>query len=189
MSRERSRPNRRFSDRVLRRLVWRRLEKLEDGRLVIDDGGERREFGRPGEDALAAKIEIRDPRFYRHLVFGGSLGAAEAYIRGYWTCDDLVSLVRIFCRNAAVSAGLERGPARIAQPAGQDCPLVEAEYVVGKPPQHRRPLRPGQRVLLAVPRRDHGLFLRDLSAGREHTLRGVGGQVRPHLPQAGPDGG
>ena len=73
---------------------------------MIDDGGERREFGRSGEGSLAAKIEIRDPRFYRHLVFGGSLGAAEAYIRGYWTCDDLVSLVRIFCRNAAVSTGV-----------------------------------------------------------------------------------
>ena len=69
-----------------------------------------------GDDSLAAKIEIRDPRFYRHMVFGGSLGAAEAYIRGYWTCDDLVSLVRIFCRNAAVSTGVERGPARMLSP-------------------------------------------------------------------------
>ena len=80
---------------------------------MIHDGGQRREFGRSGEGSLAANIEIRDPRFYRHLFFGGSLGAAEAYIRGYWTCDDLVSLVRIFCRNAAVSTGMERGPARI----------------------------------------------------------------------------
>ena len=76
----------------------------------------RQEFGRCGEDSLTANIEIRDPRFYRHLVLGGSLGAAEAYIRGYWTCDDLVDLVRIFCRNAAVSAGLEGGPARILSP-------------------------------------------------------------------------
>ena len=113
---ERSKPTRRFLDRVLRGLVWRRLEKLDHGRLVIDDGGQRREFGRSGEGSLAANIEIRDPRFYRHLVFGGSLGAAEAYIRGYWTCDDLVSLVRIFCRNAAVSTGMERGPARILSP-------------------------------------------------------------------------
>ena len=50
------------------------------------------------------------------MVFGGSLGAAEAYIQGYWTCNDLVSLVRIFCRSAAISASLERGPARIFSP-------------------------------------------------------------------------
>jgi cyclopropane-fatty-acyl-phospholipid synthase len=89
------------------------LGALAQGRLVIDDGGNRLEFGRGGEDALTANIEIRDPRFYRHLVFGGSLGAAEAYIRGYWTCDNLVNLVRIFCRNAAAAAGLEGGPARL----------------------------------------------------------------------------
>ena len=100
-------------DRVLRGLVWRSLKNLEDGRLVMEEGGERREFGRSGEGSLAATIEIHDPRFYRHLVFGGSLGAAEAYIRGYWTCDDLVRLVRIFSRNAAVASGLERGPARL----------------------------------------------------------------------------
>ena len=59
--------------------AWRRLD---DGQLVLDDGGERREFGRSGEGSLAARIEVRDPRFYRQLVFGGSLGAAEAYHPG-----------------------------------------------------------------------------------------------------------
>jgi len=103
-------------DRVARRLVWRRLEALDEGRLTIDDGGGCREFGHSSAGPLAARIEIRDPRFYRQLVFGGSLGAAEAYLRGYWTCDDLVSLVRIFCRNAAAASGLEGGPARLFSP-------------------------------------------------------------------------
>lgn len=105
-----------FLERTLRQLVWRRLENLNHGRLTIDEGDQRREFGRFGPDSLAASIKIRDPRFYRHLVINGSLGAAEAYLRGYWTCSDLVGLVRIFCRNAAVSAGLERGPARLLRP-------------------------------------------------------------------------
>ena len=102
--------------RVARRLVWHRLESLVEGRVTVDDGGQCREFGRSGENSLAAMIEVRDPRFYRHLVLGGSLGAAEAYIRGYWSCDDLVSLVRIFCRNAAVVSGLEGGLARVLSP-------------------------------------------------------------------------
>lgn len=109
----------RLLDRMFRRLVWRRLEHLTDGRLTIHDRGRRQEFGRPGEDGLAAHVEIHDPRFYRHLVLGGSLGAAEAFIRGYWTCDNLVSLVRIFCRNAAAAAGLEGGAARALSPLAQ----------------------------------------------------------------------
>ena len=102
--------------RIAHRLVWRRLESLVEGRVTVDDGGQCREFGRSSENSLAAKIEVRDPRFYRHLVLGGSLGAAEAYIRGYWTCDDLVSLVRILCRNAAAASGLEGGLAHVLSP-------------------------------------------------------------------------
>ena len=32
------------------------------------------------------------------------MGSAEAFIRGYWDCDDLVSLVRIVCRTDPVVA-------------------------------------------------------------------------------------
>jgi len=103
-------------DGALRGLVWRCLENLAEGRLTMDDGGHRRVFGRSGDGSPAANVTVEDARFYRHLVFGGSLGAAEAYIRGFWTCDDLVNLVRIFCRNGAVSAGLERGAARLLSP-------------------------------------------------------------------------
>ncbi len=104
---------------LLRNLVCRRLADLDDGRLVLDDGSRCCEFGRPSNGVPAARVEVHDPNFYRHLVFGGSLGAAEAYIRGYWTCDNLVDLVRIFCRNATVSAGLESGAGRLMGPVAR----------------------------------------------------------------------
>ena len=113
---DRAGPTVRRLDRALGNLVCRRLEKLGEGRLVIDEGGSRRQFGRSSDGSLAATIEVRDGEFYRRLVFGGSLGAAEAYVRGAWTCDDLVGLVRIFCRNAAVSSGMDGGAARILSP-------------------------------------------------------------------------
>jgi len=113
---DKAQPTKRLRDKILRRMVWRRLESIADGRLVIEDGAERRTFGSHYDSSLAATVWVRDPRFYRHLVLGGSLGAAESYIRGYWDCDDLTSLVRIFCRNAAVSTNLERGPARLLSP-------------------------------------------------------------------------
>jgi cyclopropane-fatty-acyl-phospholipid synthase len=103
-------------DRMLRRLVWSRLESLAEGQLRIKDHETCQDFGRPGDNSPRTTLEVFDPRFYRHLVFGGSLGAAEAYIRGFWTCEDLVSMVRLFCRNSAVSARLENGPARLLSP-------------------------------------------------------------------------
>ncbi len=109
----RSKGNEGYLERMLRCLVWDRLKNLRHGCLVIDDGGKREAFGHGGEDSLTVNIKIRDPRFYRHLVFGGSLGAAEAYIQGLWTCDNLVDLVRVFCRNPSVSTALEHGPARV----------------------------------------------------------------------------
>ncbi len=104
---------------LLRNLVCRRLAALDHGLLVLNDAARRQEFGRRADDSLAARVEVHEACFYRDLAFGGSLGAAEAYIRGYWTCDNLVDLVRIFCRNAAVSAGLEGGPARLLSPVAR----------------------------------------------------------------------
>lgn len=113
---DKAQPSKRLRDKILRRMVWRRLESIADGRLVIEDGAQRCTFGSHRDSSLAATVWVRDPRSYGHLVLGGSLGAAESYIRGYWDCDDLTSLVRIFCRNAAVSTDLEGGPARLLSP-------------------------------------------------------------------------
>jgi len=101
---------------ILRRLVWRQLQTLQYGQLVLEEGTRGLSFGCMEDSRLTATVRICDPRFYRQLVFGGSLGAAEAYIRGYWTCDDLVSLVRIFCRNSELSSGVERGAAGLLSP-------------------------------------------------------------------------
>ena len=32
-------------------------------------------------------IHVHDARLYGDVAFGGSVGAGEAYMRGYWTCD------------------------------------------------------------------------------------------------------
>jgi len=88
------------------------MQSFRRGRVRFSEKHLTFEFGK--EDCgLEATIEIQDPRFYRQVVLNGSLGAAEAYIRGYWQCENLVDLVRIFCRNSDVAAGMEKGAARI----------------------------------------------------------------------------
>ncbi|MBS1718012.1 MAG: class I SAM-dependent methyltransferase [Armatimonadetes bacterium] len=95
---------------IWRRLVLRRLSSLAGGRISLQDG-----FGRfaHGEGELQCAVTVHDHRFYKALVFRGGIGAAEAYERGWWDCDDLVSLGRILVRNIGRESIFERGLASI----------------------------------------------------------------------------
>ena len=86
-------------NRSCQRLVLKRLSSLQKGRLYLDDQCKRYVLGENSQDDLQATIAVRNPRFYRRLVTGRSLGLAESYMDGDWECDDLPSLFRIFSRN------------------------------------------------------------------------------------------
>ncbi len=103
-----------FLDNLSRKMVLARLDGLEIGRLKITDEGETRTYGVAGE--LTATITVSDSRFYSSLATGGALGAAEAYMLGYWNCDDLTTVVRILVRNRQVLESIESGLARISAP-------------------------------------------------------------------------
>ncbi len=102
-------------DSFARRLVLDRLQALTDGELTLCDGAGQHRFGTPG-GALAATVTVLDPGFYGAVAFGGSIGAGEAFMRGDWECDDLVTLVRLLLRNRDVLDGMERGPAALVRP-------------------------------------------------------------------------
>jgi cyclopropane-fatty-acyl-phospholipid synthase len=98
-------------------LLHRQLSRLESGEIVLADGGEVRRFGRADKDfPLSARIEVDSPEFYGDAVFGGSLGAGEAYMAGAWRCSDLVGLVRIMARNRAVLDGMDGGWSLVSAP-------------------------------------------------------------------------
>jgi cyclopropane-fatty-acyl-phospholipid synthase len=101
-------------DRVARAAILRRLEAISEGRLLLADDSGTHVFGRrDGGDGLGASVRVADPRFYRLAAFGGSLGAAEAYIRGLWSSDDLPALLRLFVRNLPVVDAMEGGAAQV----------------------------------------------------------------------------
>ncbi len=80
-------------------LALRRLGHLKRGRLVISDALGLHELGSLHTAGMHAELVVHDPRFYGWLVFGGILGAVEAYRRGYWESPHLTNLVRLFSRN------------------------------------------------------------------------------------------
>ena len=133
-----------LADRLARWLLLKRLACLETGCLTLREGEKRFTFGGlAGAKDLCVTITVSDERFYRNIVFGGSVGAAESYMAGHWDCDDLTGLTRIVVLNEHLLLDIERGLALLAAPlrrmyhfknkntrAGSRC-NIEAHYDLG----------------------------------------------------------
>ncbi len=110
-------PRPRGLDMLARRKVLARLEHIKHGRIVLHESDRRRVLGdRRLSAEPAVDITVLDPRFYSDVAFGGAIGAAEAYIRGYWETDNLTDVVRLLLRNREVLENLETGLARLTRP-------------------------------------------------------------------------
>lgn len=101
-------------DRLVRNLLFHGLSRIQHVIELVEDG-EAHRFGR-GVGGLQARIRVRDVRFYRRVVFGGNLGAAEAYIDGLWSCDQLTSLCRIVVANTHILQEVAPAITRLARP-------------------------------------------------------------------------
>ncbi|HEX4561584.1 MAG TPA: cyclopropane-fatty-acyl-phospholipid synthase family protein [Gemmatimonadales bacterium] len=97
-------------DRVARDGLLHRLDRITYGRIALDD----RVFGNGTGPSVT--LHVKDPRFFRATALGGSLGAAEAFLNGWWETDDLVGLVQVMVRNRSTLEGLERGLTLLAKP-------------------------------------------------------------------------
>lgn len=100
---------------LIKRLVLRRLERIELGSLVVQDGAQSWRFG-DSDQTETAMIVVRRPDFYRRLITGGSLGAAEAYIQGDWDTPDLAQLLQVLARNADAMNSVDGKLAKLSKP-------------------------------------------------------------------------
>jgi cyclopropane-fatty-acyl-phospholipid synthase len=104
-------------ERLARSALLARLRHISDGELRLVDQDQLHRFGQIDDSCkLRARIEVLHPQFYPLAAFGGTVGAGEAYIRGYWRCDRLTDLVRIFVRNRAVMNRVDGGWTFLQQP-------------------------------------------------------------------------
>ncbi|HEU5133871.1 MAG TPA: cyclopropane-fatty-acyl-phospholipid synthase family protein [Steroidobacteraceae bacterium] len=104
-------------DSFARRAVLTKLQALRGGCLVIDDGGERLRFGKVCDELPdPVVIHVRDARMYGDVAVGGSVGAGESYMRGYWHTAQLVDVIRLFVLNMDALEGLDGGTALLTEP-------------------------------------------------------------------------
>lgn len=94
-----------FWSNLARKKIIAKLRKLQFGHLVVEENGQQIQFGRADESAI--KVTVLNSNFWSDLAFGGATGGGEAYIRGYWQCDDIVGLIRLLLRNVEVLEGID----------------------------------------------------------------------------------
>ena len=96
-------------DSFAKKKMLQLMSKLKGGTLTIIDsqGVEKMGVAGDSDSSLNASIDVQSPHFYRDLLLGGSLGVAEAYMDGYWTSPDLVTLFRLMVKNLPLLLQLE----------------------------------------------------------------------------------
>ena len=92
---------------MLNKIVFTQLNKISIGSLSLQDGKSRYTFGDQKNNKLHAEIFVHDPKFYRFVVFGGSIGSSEAFMSGYWSSPNLTNVIRLFAVNAHLTDELE----------------------------------------------------------------------------------
>ncbi len=103
--------------RLARRLVHNQLGRITSGEIVLRENHNEYYFGRITSDfPVRVHIEIHHPSVYTDVAFGGSAGSGEAYMKGSWSCSDLVGLVRIFLRNRHALDSMDYGVTRLKAP-------------------------------------------------------------------------
>ncbi len=103
-------PKPRFLEAYARRALLSRLNRITNGEIILCDGSTRLRFGRvTAQCPLKITVTVTNPRFYTDTAFGGSIGAGEAFMAGYWQVDDLPVLIRIFLWNRELLDGMD-GP-------------------------------------------------------------------------------
>ena len=104
--------------RLGRKLLLDQLRQFEHGQIrLVEPCGREHVFGRrsPGFD-LQCTVYFDHRQAFADTAFGGTVGAGEAYIRGLWRCDDLVTLVRIFIANREQMKRMDSGWSLVSRP-------------------------------------------------------------------------
>lgn len=110
-------PKPRFLEAFARRALLSGLSRITNGEIILNDGSTHLRFGRvTAQCPLRVTVTVTNPRFYTDTAFGGSIGAGEAFMAGYWQVDDLPVLIRIFLCNRELLDGMDGRWAWLTRP-------------------------------------------------------------------------
>ena len=108
-------PNKSITQRLAKAMVIKQFSKLTKGQLLVNENGNNYIFGSKNNDfPVSATINVLSNEMYSEIAAKGLNGAAEAFVKGLWSSDDLTRLIRIFVRNREAANQIEGGLAKLA---------------------------------------------------------------------------
>ncbi len=101
-------------DKMTRKVLLDYLAKMTQASLTIND-----ELGQvilgSKEASLSAVVEIHNMEAYRKILFGGGIGASEAYVAGWWTSPNLTKVIQVLGREQGVLDRVESRFSKVIQ--------------------------------------------------------------------------
>jgi len=98
----------RLFSKIARKKLEDHLMAIPRGVLTIDNGKSIKTFGtKKSENDICATMHVHDFSTYRDICLGGSVGAAEAFMKGKWSSPNLVDVVRLMSINIEFLHGLD----------------------------------------------------------------------------------
>ena len=104
-------------DRLSRKLFFALMKDFKIGKLNLIEKNQPYPFGHSTKGtSLQATIRVHHPKFYTSTVFGGSLGAAEAYMTGIWSTAHLTRVIRLVILNRKLMDKMDKGWSWLSDP-------------------------------------------------------------------------
>ena len=107
--------NKTFTQKLAKKLIIKQFSKLTNGQLRVNESNTNYIFGNKSNGfPISATINVLSNQMYSEIVAKGLNGAAEAFVKEFWSSDNLTDLIRIFIRNRETANQMESGIAKLA---------------------------------------------------------------------------
>ncbi|HHS8254754.1 TPA: hypothetical protein ACTTVN_003529 [Legionella anisa] len=97
-----------------KKVFFKLLNGITYGAIKVNDASSSYVFGNEKEkDDSIASITINNPKAYKAILMGGSVGAGSSYIDGDWDTDNLQKLIELIIKNDSLFNNIESPIARL----------------------------------------------------------------------------
>ncbi len=98
-------------------ILFKKLDLIEHGYLQIYVDEMVYDFGdKTMQSELHAVIRVHNIQAFNEILFGGEPAAGNTYVKGWWTSDNILNVMRVFTLNRDVLFSFKSGYASVAKP-------------------------------------------------------------------------